>query len=342
MAKAADTMNETLQEILDSEVQLPSLPGTGIRLLELAQQPINDIDISKLSGLIEADPTLYARVLQLANSAYYRTIHKVTDVHQAIVHIGLEEVLYSIQWLFYQNLLPTFPALKGFNAKGYWDHAWACAAANKMLGSHPGLQTNVPAGELYLAGLFHGTGKLILALYQPEKFQQCLNNSRDYSLPLAESEQEIFGITDTVIASQVLQSWNFPASICAAVQYYTAPMNADPEYQKIAALTQFSYYIANTSGVGNSGDEFCFDVNETVIVQKSNLLAEEWSPIEIAQDIHATLRKRVETVIGDEKQTASHEPVAEKLANIQLVMQKKTSRKKSLWEWLCSLWNGLR
>ena len=335
-----NTINETLQEILNSDVKLPALPGTGLRLLEITQKSINDIDVGKLSRLIEADPTLYARVLHLANSAYYGTINTITDVRQAIMHIGLEETLYSIQWLFFQNMLPTFPAMDGFNAKGYWDHAWACGVANKKLGQLD-LTVKVSPGELYLAGLFHGIGKLILALHQPDKFQQCLNNSRDYSLPLAESEQDIFGITDTFIASQVMQSWSIPANICAAVQFYNSPADAKPEYENITSLTQFAYYIANTSGIGNSGDEFCFDFKDTYIAKNwDSLLTEDYSQMEIVQDIHSALREKVLAVTGEDAKTASPEPVAEKLANIDTSIQSTSSRKKTFWHWLRSLWKS--
>lgn len=336
-----NTTNEILQEILNSQVKLPALPGTGMRLLEITQQSIDDIDIEKFSKLIEADPTLYARVLQLANSAYFGTINTITDIRQAIMHIGLEETLYSIQLLFFQNMLPTFPAMDGLNAKGYWDHAWACGVANKMLGQLD-LKMKVPPKELYLAGLFHGIGKLILALYQPDKFQQCLANSRDYSLPLEESEQDIFGITDTFIASQVMQSWNIPANICAAVQFYNSPINAKTEYENITALTQFAYYIANTSGIGNSGDEFCFDFKDTYIAKNWNsFLTEDYTQMEIVQDIHSALRERVVAIIGEDKKIGSPEPVAEKLANIESSIQKTSSRKKTFWDWLRSLWKSL-
>ncbi len=175
-------------ETLDSEVTLPALPLAGGRLLELLQQPLDDIDIAEVARLIEADPGLYLRGLQLANSAYFCTINTITGVRQAVMHIGLEETLYSVHWLFYQNILPKFPTLEDFSSRDYWVHSWACAVANKMLG-HPGLEGGVLPGDLYLAGIFHGIGKLILALHWPEEFQQCIRNAKDFSQPLHEAKR---------------------------------------------------------------------------------------------------------------------------------------------------------
>lgn len=332
MSSTAATTDGIVIEILNSPISLPALPGAGTRLLELARQSVNDIDVGEIARLIEADPGLYVRLLQLANSSYYGTINKISSIRQAIMHIGLEETLYSVQWLFYQNMLPKFPAVEGFNAKDYWTHAWTCAVANKMLG-HPDLQVNSLPGELYLAGLFHGIGKLILALHRPIDFQQCIRNSRDFSQTLAESEKDIFGTTDTFIASQVMQLWNLPPNLCAAVQFYRSPESADVQHQEIAALTQFAYYIANTSGLGNNGDEFCYDLNNTFIAQNwDSPLAEEKTQKKVVQRIYSTLYKKTFSVTGVE--------ASGKTVSAGSIPQ-KPPKGKGFWAWLCSLWHNI-
>lgn len=330
-------------EILNSPIILPALPGAGTRLLELARHSVDDIDVGEISRLIEADPGLYVRVLQLANSSYYGTINRITSVRQAIMHIGLEETLYSVQWLFYQNMLPRFPALEGFNARDYWTYAWSCAVANKMLG-HPELQVNSLPGELYLAGLFHGIGKVILALHRPIDFQQCIRNSRDFSQTLAESELDIFGTTDTFIAATVMQSWNLPDNLCAAVQFYRSPESADVQYQEIAALTQFAYYLANTSGLGNNGDEFCYDLNNTFIAKNWNSpLAEEKTQKKVVQRIYATLYKKTMSVTGVEPPAKPplSGSVPQQSCKPQAASRDSVVRGKGFWAWLSALWHKI-
>lgn len=332
--------NAIVLEILDSDIRLPTLPGVGARLLELSQDSIDDIDIGEIAGLIEGDPGLYAKILQLANSSFYGTLNKITSVRQAIMHIGLDETLYSVLWLFYKNILPKFPAIEDFDAHGYWTHAWSCAVANKMLG-HPDLRVESLPGDLYLAGLFHGIGKVILALHKPADFQQCIQNARDYDLTLAESEQDIFGTTDTLIASQVMQSWKFPINVCYAVEFYRDPGAAPREYQEIAALTQFAYYLANTSGLGNSGDEFCYDLNDTFIAKNTDSpLADATMNKKVAQRIYTALFKKASSVTGAElpespqpAEMESPKPAAKKQDSDSFA-----ARGKKLCLWLCSLW----
>lgn len=330
-------------EILNSPIRLPALPGSGTRLLELARQSVDDIDVGEISRLIEIDPALYVRVLQLANSSYYGTINKITSVRQAIMHIGLEETLYSVQWLFYQNMLPKFPALEGFNAKDYWTYAWTCAVANKMLG-HPDLQVNSLPGDLYLAGLFHGIGKLILALHRPVEFQECIRNAREFGLPLAESEEDIFGTTDTFIASKVMELWDLPANLCAAVQFYRSPESAEAQYQEIAALTQFAYYLANTSGLGNSGDEFCYDLKDTYIVKNwDSPLAEEKIREKVAQGIYSALYQKSSSVTGAEilGERPVSRSVPQKPSKTKVTAPESPAGERGFWAWMRSLWRTI-
>lgn len=298
MSDVDTATNAIALEIIESGAGLPPLPAAGAQLLALAQQRIDDIDVDAFTRLVESDPALCAKVLQLANSSYYSTVSKVVSLRQAIMKIGLEETINAAYWFFCQSTLPGLPAMEGFSGKDYWAHSWACAVANRMLG-RPDIAVKTLPGELYVAGLLHGIGKLILAVHRPDDFLRCIRNSRDFSQPLEQAEKEIFGTTDSLIAYRVMKSWQLPANICAAVKYYVAPQSAEPEYREIAALTQFAYFIGNTSGIGNSGDEFCYDLSQTWLCQDdASPLYDEALRQRLVQEIYAVLQKKSEDYTG--------------------------------------------
>lgn len=284
-------------EFLQSGVDLPFSSATGPQLLAFSQQPTEDIEIQKFVNLVQVDPGLTTKILQLANSAYFARIDKIISLRQAVVHIGLEEVMNFIYVLFYRKALPSFPNLEGcFSDKDYWGHSWACAVANRMLG-HPDVGTSALPGELYLAGLLHGIGKLILASRRPDDFLQCLHNSSDFEQPLAEAQLDVFGTTDSEIAYELLRTWQLPENICMAIKYYQSPEDADEKFREIAGLTQFAYYLANTSGIGNINDEFCYDFKKTWIFRESSLpLSEEATHRVIMQKIYTALESKSSTI----------------------------------------------
>lgn len=290
------TAKRIVLEVMESGDALPPLPEASQRLLAIARQPVDKIDVASFSKVVEGDPALTAKLLQLANSSYFGTLKEIMSVRQAIMHIGLVETISSVYDIFFKEALPEFPKLDGFSGKDYWDHSWACATANRMLGHpvHHQMSQAVP-GELYIAGLLNGVGKIFLAINRTEQFQKCLQYSQENKQPLAEAEEKIIGTTDTEIAYYVLKEWNLPENICQTIRYSQAPLGADKEYRGMAALTQLAYYITSSSGIGSNGDGCEYDVDESYVAENWMLLRTEKKHQELLiQDIFKTLKKKFE------------------------------------------------
>lgn len=328
-------------DILQSGINLPPLPAVFTRLIALSRQPEERIDIAKFTKLMQTDPALTARILQLANSSYYGTLNKISNLRQAIMHIGLQETIATVNWMLCQKVLPQFPVMEGFSDRDYWAHSWACATANRMLG-RPDLQVVSQPGELYVAGLLHGIGRLILALHKPEEFQRCLINSRDFSQPLEDAELELLGTTDADIACEILRAWHFPESICNAVKYCRNPQAAPDEYLEMAALTQFAYFIANTSGIGNNGDEFSYNFYSTYLANlEGSPFADRAIRRKLIEEIHQTLQKKSVSVTGV---TSTIEPAQEPSPAEEFRSRPQrfaAAKPKSLWERLTSALTGV-
>ncbi len=283
-------------EVMESDDALPPLPAASQRLLFMARQPVDQIDVTAFSKIVEGDPALTVKLLQLANSSYFGTLKEIMSVRQAIVHMGLEETITSVYNIFLRNALPEFPKLDGFSGKDYWDHSWACATANRMLGHpvHRQMTQAVPC-ELYIAGLLHGVGKIFLAINRTEQFQQCLHYSREHKQPLEQTLVHIIGTTDTEIAYNVLKNWNLPEHICQTIRHYQAPFGAAKEYRGMAALTQLAYYITSSTGIGSNGDGCAYEVNQSYVAENWALLHTEKKHQELLiKDIFATLKRKFE------------------------------------------------
>ncbi len=285
-------------EILTSGKKLPPLPSHGAKLLEMALQPIDQIDITSFAKLMEVDPGLFASLIQLANSPYYMGLEKIISPRAAITRIGLTETINSICLYFFQKTLPEIPSFEGFSSKSYWVYSWACATANRRLG-HPNLKMGVLPGELYLAGLLHGVGKLLLAIHYPNEFNKCLKIAKDLKQPLYKIEQEIFGTVDTFVASKIMKTWNLPDNICAGVAFYNIPESAPIEYQDIAGCTQLAYNITAELKFGDNGDGLIMDIPSTYICQEPDLpISQKEVQEELIQEILTSLGKRTESVTG--------------------------------------------
>jgi HD-like signal output (HDOD) protein len=335
MEKRKEKAVAIVHDFLQSGVDLPFSTEIGPQLLALSSKSVDDIDIDKFVQLVQVDPGLAAKVLRLANSVYFSGASKIVSLRRAIVQVGLEEAVSFIHVVFYRKTLPKFPELKGFfSDKDYWSHSWACASASKMLG-HPVVGTKVLPGELYIAGLLHGIGKLILAIHRPIEFLQCLQNSIDFQQPLPESQLDVFGTTDTDIACEILKAWQLPESICMAIKYYYSPEEAEKEHREFAGLVQYAYFLANTSGIGNMRDEFCFDSSTTwIATSQESPLADEKVRNSLTEKIYTGLKNK-----SSNMQNFGGGPAAESVEdNAEDTMGRATRSKpggwRRFWAWI--------
>jgi len=258
------------QEIMSTSADIPSIPGNLRKIFNMTRLPESKIHIPELARMVESDPGLFSRLLLLANSPLYSEMEKIVTPRAAITRIGIQETLNSVCLHFLKKMLPQFPDIQGFSYTDHWSFSWACAVANRRLG-HPNLEMDVLSGDLYMAGILSGMGKLLLAIHFPHEFAKCIETAARLECPLHQAEKEILGTTDGLVASQVLRRWHLPPVICEAVAFYQEPALAEPEHQLMAGLTQYAYCIAQISGVGTSGDGGEQELSRTFLAQQKKL-----------------------------------------------------------------------
>lgn len=329
-------------EILTTSVNIPAIPANAEKILAMVRQPDDQINIPLFVKLVESDPALYTMILQLANSPYYKAVDKIVSLRAAVTRIGLTEIINSVCLHLFQKMLPKFPDIEGFSYDDFWSYSWTCAVANRRLG-HPNLGMDVTPGELYMTGMLHGLGKLLLAIHFPNEFSQCLKKAKAFKLPLHQVERDVFGTTDALVASAVLKSWNLPPNVCEGVAFHQMPELAPPEYVIIAGLTQFAYVIAEMTGHGCNGDGLTMDLPSTHL---GKLPGTEFSKPDVqeklVQEITAALAEKAEkaTPRPHEFQAPKHgSKKSEPLRKVKTAPPLAAPVKKGLFGWIKSLWS---
>ncbi|MCG8689108.1 MAG: HDOD domain-containing protein [Desulfobacterales bacterium] len=280
------------QEILTTSVEIPAIPENMRQIFQMVRQPEDNIDIPEFANLVESDPGLFTRILQLANSSYYSEVEKITTLRAAITRIGLREAVNTVCLGFFQKMLPKFPDIEGFSYNDFWAFSWACAVAARRLG-HPALGMDVKPGDLYMAGMLQGLGKLLFAIHYPRKFADCVAKARKFESPLYEIEKDVFGTTDSLVAARVLRTWNLPANICEGVGFCHMPQHAEPDYILVAGLVEFAYAIAGNCGIGANGDGNLIELPNTFLGQKPKLsIAKPETQEALTDELTRSLQKK--------------------------------------------------
>jgi HD-like signal output (HDOD) protein len=79
-----------VEKINNDTLVLPTLPAIALKIRKAADDP--DINLNAMGDVIGQDPSLSARMIKIANSAYMGRSVKVNSVGQAVTRIGLRQI----------------------------------------------------------------------------------------------------------------------------------------------------------------------------------------------------------------------------------------------------------
>jgi len=241
--------NEIIEK-LSSIPDLPTLPQVATRLQAEISSP--NASAGTISEIIREDPAISIKVLRVSNSPLYGLGKKVTDIRDAVRILGFKEV-YNI--VLSMSTLNLFKGASHINYKDFWNHSLSVAFATKAIVDFTG--KNSPAieaaklSDLFIAGLLHDIGILVLDQYLPHTYdtvRKAMTQMDD--LPLYGLEYECLGISHGEVGEIVLKRWNIPGHITDAVAFHHNPeeVRANKELTEIVHIADF---ICNNQGIGN-------------------------------------------------------------------------------------------
>lgn len=195
---------------------VPVLPEILVRLLEACDNQATPL--TQVASLIDKDPSLSYKVLQLVNSAYFGLKTTYSGVDQAVVYLGVNSVknmavTAAVHQVFNSERLNN---LKYFNIHTFWHHSLKCACLSRRLAELSG-QAN--PDDAYLGGLLHDLGKLVLVSAYPEQYESVLAESPRQD-ELLEAEQSKIGAHHADIGAWLVADWNLNSLIGDAISYH--------------------------------------------------------------------------------------------------------------------------
>lgn len=201
-------------EKLKSGYSLPSLSAVAIRLVEIASNEYSSV--GEMTELIEKDPGLTARLIRIANSAFFRGKEPVSTVEQSIMRVGSNHLRVMALSL---SLRDTFPMGKvgPMDFEKFWRSSLYQALIAKSFAQR--LRTCNPE-EAFVAGLILEIGLLIFF----DIFVKKKDAGRDMELHPLESllawETENYGIDHRKVGAAALNYWKFPPVIVECQHFY--------------------------------------------------------------------------------------------------------------------------
>jgi HD-like signal output (HDOD) protein len=203
-----------LKELLAS-AQLPALPQSAIRLLELSQNPDNGP--AEFAQPIESDPGLTGQVLKFVNSSYFGFSREISSVKLAITLVGIRTIKNFSLWSAVFSLMPN-PKCGPFDLKSLWQDSLRRALFSRAFGKLLGLKD---AEDLFAGALLQDMAIPLLAKEQPAKYLKLLESRKDGEKRLSELERAEFGWTHAEAAGFMARQWSLPEEFAQLIEAHT-------------------------------------------------------------------------------------------------------------------------
>jgi putative nucleotidyltransferase with HDIG domain len=211
--------NETLKRVVSGMQSLPSLPTLYLEVVEEAESPHGSLE--KIGRLIERDMAMTAKVLQLVNSAFFGLPRQVSSPMQAVSLLGIDTIkalILSAQVFGHLHLENT----PSFSLDDLWHHSMAIAACAKRIAQSENCQRKL-MNDMFMAGLLHDVGKLVLAANLPQQYEEALQGVQTEGLTDWQAEHAVLGTSHAEVGAYLLGLWGLPEPIVEAVTFHHTP-----------------------------------------------------------------------------------------------------------------------
>lgn len=208
-----------LEQLISDNLNIPTLPEVVLRVNAMVTD--TSVGLREIGEMVALDPPLTAKVLRIANSAYYGLQERCISAEHATAMLG-PRVLRNI--VMQASVIGHFDHLKnhpGFDIDRFWQHsiltAQACQlAATRRCKNQAGLSPD----EFYVCGLLHDIGQVLMLEGLRESYIDAWGAAGCNEDKLDTIERENFGFDHTEVGALIADRWGLPKAVHDAIRFH--------------------------------------------------------------------------------------------------------------------------
>lgn len=270
---------------------LPTLPQVIHEVLAAVQD--ENSSARDITALLERDHAISARVLRLANSAFYGIRHRVSSIRQAVVMLGYDAVT---EIALASSVFSSFAEKRQFalDPEEFWMHSFGAAKGAHMLCERFGPHDERESA--FTAALLHGIGKYVLALILKGEYARLVQRARAEQRRLVDIERPLLGMTHDAIGAWLANKWRFPPLALNVIANQYAGPEEVVALGRAAAMAVLAKGLARASGFGDAGD---YDLHNVDVRLVTALALSRTDITEVQRELKA-LRPEVRAFVSDQ------------------------------------------
>ncbi len=231
----------TIDQLLDRVEVLPPSPALLSKLL----MSINDVDANfeEVVNIVELDPALTAKLLQICNSAFFGPAEPILNVRAAVNHAGYQAVYLLIAMIKGNESFKV--AAAQLEAAQLWRHSLVTAYATRFLAE----ATEGDPGTAFTAGLLHDIGKIVMLKSNPDHYRVLLKRAKEARTSPFDFEIASHRFSHAEVGAALLERWELPETLVQATTFHHHFYNASQTQKESARV-----HLGNVMAHGNDYD----------------------------------------------------------------------------------------
>lgn len=265
---------DDLQERLND---LPTLPTVVQELNRIIADPMSTI--KDVEEVMLKDQSLTAKVLTLANSAYYAIPGGVSNLSRAIGFLGFDTVHQLV------IAASVFSTLKvsgktDFDMIAFWKHSIGVAIVSEVIAERIG---HKQPSDLFTCGLVHDMGKIAIAMLNTELLDEISEHAVSEKITFFQAERQMESMNHTRIGKILGEKWKLPMPVQNCVLYHheaktTLRSGISPEMNQYVDIVYLANSLMHAIRFGNSGYKVAQPLPKEIL-QRLSIQPEEVGPM---------------------------------------------------------------
>ena len=236
----ATSPQQSAAALLAGVRELPPLPDTATAIVTSLTDEF--VTLETVAKIIEKDPALTARLLGLANSAFYSQKQEVATVRDAIIRVLGLDLTRGIALGIALGSAFKVGNCPAFDVGQFWRSSFYAAAVNACLSDSIAEMSPIEKQLAFVAGLTAELGLLALAVVDPDATQVALAGDSEQSLSDRLAAQ--FGFDHHAAGFALGEAWALPEPLIYVLGHVSDSTYAG-SFAPLVRATGFSRRVAD-------------------------------------------------------------------------------------------------
>lgn len=235
--------------------------GSLNHTLPRVMQVTNDINSSarEMVRVIQMDPVLTARVLRVANSAYFAMQEPVSNLRRATILMGMNTV---------RNLALATAVRNSFeirsdctvSSEDFWRYTVGCAVLSDLL-ARRAVISRAEAEEAFVIGILHPIGRALLIQHFPVEYNQVIAQAKDQKTSTEHQEKKVFSLDNHAIGLNMVDRWKLPPIVADGISFQNEPHKSSLRSTRILSI---AIHHIKKNRIGFCGDWIPHPISDEV------------------------------------------------------------------------------